>query len=338
MTSIAHDRGLSPRMALAFAAAAIATTALAGGASAAELKTIRFGMTPKSFVESAQVIGAQKGFFERNGLKVDLVELTGDVIILRALVSGDLDIATIGSLVVINGIEKGAQIRAFVTPVPEQPHLLVALKEIKTWKELSGRTFAVSQLGAISHTFPRIILTGLGADPDKVNWLGIGGTGARQKALIAGKVEASLLHIERALQLVNSDPRFHAIGSTADYLKGVPLVWHAARTDWIAANKDTVQRFTKAILESVRYAYDNKPAMLKLGEELIGKDPVSVEQAYDTYRNTGVWGLNGGVDRAGFETTVNVGIQAGEIKQKVPYEKVIDPTFVEAALKELGRR
>ena len=55
-------------------------------ATAADLKTVRFGMTPKSFVESAPIIANQQGIFEKNGLKVELLELAGDVAILRAVV------------------------------------------------------------------------------------------------------------------------------------------------------------------------------------------------------------------------------------------------------------
>jgi NitT/TauT family transport system substrate-binding protein len=306
-------------------------------AASAQLTPIRFGMTPKSFVESAQIVGVEQGIFRKNGLDVKLVELKGDVIILRALLSGDLEVATVGSYVVINAVQKGADIRAFVTPVPEQPHSLVANKSVKDWKDLVGKNFAVSEPGAISQTFPKVILTQLGVDPDKVNWLAIGGNSARQKALVAGQVDATLLHKERAIQVAQSDARFHVVGSTSDYLKGVPLVWHAARTDWLKKNHDVAVRYTKSIIESVRFAVHNRDAMLKLGEELIGKDPKAVAAAYDAYRTSGVWGVNGGLDRKGFDTTVKLGLQTGEMKSPIAFDKVVDTQFVDAALKDLGR-
>lgn len=318
--------------------AAISALFLFHPTASAQVTAVRFGMTPKSFVESAQIIAQREGMFEKNGLKVELVELRGDVLILRALLAGDLDIATIGSYAVINAVQKGAAIKAFVTPVPEQPHMLVAAKSVKDWKGLVGKNFAVSQPGAISHTFPRVILSQIGVDPDKVNWLAIGGNSARQRALIGGKVDATLLHKERAIQVAQSDDRYHIIGSTGDFLKGVPLVWHAARTDWLSKNRDTALRFTKSIIQAVRFATDNKNAMLKLGEELIGKDPRAVETAYDAYRTSGVWGVNGGLDKDGFDYTIKLGIDTGEMKEPIAFERVIDTQYVDAALKELGRR
>lgn len=305
---------------------------------AADMTKIRLGMTPKSFVESAQVIAEQQGIFKKNGLEVELVELRGDVLILRSLISGEVDIASVGSFAVFNAMQKGADIRAIVTPVPEQPHMLVAVKSIKGWKDLPGHSFAISQPGAISQTFPRAIMSRLGVDPDKVNYVAIGGNSARQKALLGGTVDATLLHKERALQVVKNSDRFHIIGSTAEYLKGVPLVLHVARTDWLKENRDAAIRYTTSIIEAVRFAYDNKPAMIELGKQLIGKDPEAVEAAYDAYRSSGVWGLNGGLNKKGFETTIQLGLDTGELEKGIAYESVVDMSYVKAALNELGRR
>ena len=316
----------------------VLTLALCSGATAQELKTIRFGMTPKSFVESAQIVAVKQGIFEKNGLKVELVELSGDVLILRALLAGDLDVATIGSYVVINAVQKGAAIRAFVTPVPEQPHMLVATKAIGKWTDLVGKNFAVSEPGAISHTFPRVILSRLGVNPDSVNWLALGGNSARQRALVTGVVDATLIHKERALQVARADNRFHVIGSTSEYLKGVPLVWHVAKTDWLSTNSDVAHRYTKSIIEAVRFAMENKGAMLKLGEDLIGKDPASVEEAYEAYRNAKVWGVNGGLNKEGYDVTIKLGIETKELREPIAFDRVVDTRFVDATLLELGRK
>lgn len=316
-----------------------ASLAFLPGAASAQLTPIRFGMTPKSFIESAQIVAQEQGIFRKNGLDVKLVELKGDVLILRALLAGDLDVATVGSYVVINAVQKGADVRAFVTPVPEQPHMLVATTSIRDWKDLVGKNFAVSEPGAISQTFPKVILTQLGVDPEKVNWLAIGGNSARQKALVAGQVDATLLHKERAIQVAQSNPqRFHVVGSTGDYLKGVPLVWHTARTEWLKNNRDVAVRWTKSIIEAVRFAVHNRDAMIKLGEELIGNDPKAVSAAYDAYRSSGVWGVNGGLDRKGFDATVKLGLETGQMKAPIAFEKVVDAGFVDAALKDLGRQ
>lgn len=308
------------------------------GVGWASSHVIRLGQVPDTFAESISLIAQQEGFFERNGLSVEIVRFTGDVIILRALVSGEIHIGSVGSYALINAIQKGAEVRAFVCPVPEQPHFLVAIKDIRDWKDLPGRNFGISQPGAISQTFPKVIMSRKGVDPNKVNYLAIGGIGARQKALLAGKVDATLLHMERALQVVKTSDKHHNIASIAEELPGVPLVYHTAQTKWLNNNPEVAHRYTKALIEAARFAVTQKPAMLKLGLKIMGAESqAAVEAAYESYRNSGVWGVNGGLSREGFDFTVKLGAEAGELKEAIAFGRVVDARFVDAVLKELGQ-
>jgi NitT/TauT family transport system substrate-binding protein len=307
------------------------------GAAMGDVDKLRLGMVPSTYVEAAQRIAKQEGFFEKNGIEAEFVKLKGDILNLRALIGGDVEIGSIGSFALINAIQKGANLRAFISTVPEQPHMLVATTDVKAWQDLPGKSFAISQPGAISQTFPRAIMTMLGVDPDKVDYLAIGGNSARQKAILAGKVDATLLHKERAVMVATQSDKHHIIGGTADYLPGVPLVYHAARKDWLEQNADLVARYTKSLIQAARFMVRNKAIMLKLGEEVIGGDPKIIEAAYEEYRKSGVWAVDGGLNKEGFDFTIKLGVETGELKQPITFAEVVDSRFVESVLKELGR-
>ncbi len=324
------------RISACYLISAITAVAMTSGSYAAPLDKIRFAATPKSFVESAQLVALQQGIFKKNGLDVTIMQLRSDVALLRALLSGQVDVASIGSYAVINAVERGAAIRAFVTPVPEQPHMLVTKSSIKGWRDLAGKSFAISAPGAISELFPRIILTQMGVNPDDVTWVAIGGNGARQRALLAGKVDATLIHVERAIQ-VAENPKFHVIDSTGDHLKGVPLVWHTASTKWLKDNSDVARRYAASIIEAVRFAIDHKGPMLALGKELIGNNSKAVEAAYERYR-TKVWGPNGGLNKEDFAHMVSLGLKTKQLSRPIKFDQVVDTGPVDAALANLGRR
>jgi NitT/TauT family transport system substrate-binding protein len=320
------------------AAAAVLVGALAATPAAlAQSVSLKLATTPPSFVESVHILAQQEGFFERNGLKVEVVQLRGDIIMLRALIAGEVQIASVGSYAIFNAVQKGAELRAFVAPVPQQPHALVAPKSITGWKDLPGKNFAISEPGAISQTFPRVIMAGLGINPDQVNYLAIGGNAARQKAVQTGTVDATLIHRERAIQMVRADPKFHVVANLVDHLPGVPLVLHTATRKWLDDNPDAARRYAKAMIEATRFALANKPAMAKLGQSLIGGDIADVEAAYDDYVKAGMWGANGELAKKDYDFTVKLGIDTGEMKEALAFDKVVDMRFVEAALKELGR-
>ena len=302
------------------------------------LDKVKLGMVPSSYVEAAQQIAKQNGFFEKHGLDVEFVLLKGDILNLRALIGTEVDFASIGSFALINAIQKGANLRAVISTVPEQPHMLVTLKSIKSWKELPGHTFAISQPGAISQTFPRAIMTQLGVDPDTVQYLAIGGNGARQKALLGGKVDATLIHKERAVMVVKSSDKHHVIGSTAQYLKGVPLVYHAARKDWLDKNSDVAQRYVRALIEAARFMVDHKDVMVKYGQSVIKADKKIIAASFEEYKKSGVWGLNGGLSKTGLDFTIKLGVETGELASTIAFDAIVEPRFVDTVLKESGRK
>ena len=320
-------------------AAALAGTLLLAAAPSHAADKIKLGMVPNTYVEAAQHIAKENGFFSKNGLDVEFITLKGDILCLRALIGKEVDFASIGSFALINAVQKGAEVKAIISTVPEQPHILVAKKEIGGWKDLPGHTFAISQPGAISQTFPRAIMKQLNIDPDKVTYLAIGGNGARQTALLAGKVDATLLHKERAVAVVTSSDKFHLIGSTSDYLKGVPLVYHTARTEWLAKNGDVAKRYVKALIEATRFMVENKDVMVKYGERVIKKASKElIAKSFEEYKKSGVWGLNGGLNKAGFDFTIKLGVETKELKAPIEFEKVVDTNYVDAVLKDLGQK
>jgi hypothetical protein len=108
------------------------------GAAMGDVDKLRLGMVPSTYVEAAQRIAKQEGFFEKNGIEAEFVKLKGDILNLRALIGGDVEIGSIGSFALINAIQKGANLRAFISTVPEQPHMLVATTDVKAWQDTAA--------------------------------------------------------------------------------------------------------------------------------------------------------------------------------------------------------
>jgi len=319
-------------MAVTFGLVALFAT---NSASAAD--KIRLSMVPNTYVEAAQHIAKQEGFFSKNGLDVEFVKLKGDILNLRALIGKEVEFSSVGSFALINAIQKGADLRAVISTVPEQPHMLVSIKAIKSWKDLPGHTFAISQPGAISQTFPRAIMTMLGIDPDKVQYIAIGGNGARQRALLTGKVDATLIHKERAVMVAKSSDKHHVIGGTADHLRGVPLVYHAARKEWLDKNPGITKRYIRSLLQAARFMVRNKDIMVKYGQTVIKADRKIIEDSFEVYKKSGVWGLNGGLNKKGFDLTIKLGVDTGELKKPITYKEVVTTKYVDEFLKEFGR-
>src|SRR5207237_8594982 len=84
------------------------------------------------------------------------------------------------------------------------PYHCVARKEAgTTLQALVGKSIAVSGIGAISYHIPRIVLERSGVDPEKFKYVAVGSPADRFKALVAGKIDATVVTNTEAAKLAS---------------------------------------------------------------------------------------------------------------------------------------
>jgi NitT/TauT family transport system substrate-binding protein len=166
------------------------STSSAGGAAAgAALKPVKLGWWGAT-CEAPLFVAYHQGFFVREGLKVDLVNL-GQASAKDALASGKVDGAPGITFEWLKPIEQGQDIR--VTGGLHGGCLrLVTDKKlgITDLAGLKGRTLATDQIGGSAHSFFSVVLAQAGIDPSKdVKFVAFPGA-QLETALTRGEVAA----------------------------------------------------------------------------------------------------------------------------------------------------
>ena len=150
-------------------------------------------------------VAIERGFFKKNGLDAEVVEFRGDATHVKALLSGDIDLSiNMGATEAMVSASKKAPIKLLVVANPITPYHFVARKEAgTTLQALIGKNIAVSGIGAISYHIPRIVLERSGIDPEKFKYVAVGSPADRFKALVAGKVDATVVTNTEAAKLAS---------------------------------------------------------------------------------------------------------------------------------------
>jgi ABC-type nitrate/sulfonate/bicarbonate transport system substrate-binding protein len=138
-------------------------------------------------------VAKEKGFFSQEGLDVDLMYIKGDSTIVQALLGGDIHAGYAGATPVAAAVARGGQVAIVAVPANRMGYLLVTREPIKDPRELSGKKFAISSFGGSSEIATRLGLEKVGADPNKVVMLQVGGSPDRIAALRRGSVDGSIL-------------------------------------------------------------------------------------------------------------------------------------------------
>src|SRR5918999_3881602 len=143
--------------------------------------------------EFAQAYIAQKkGFFEKNGLGVDLVYFQGGSQVIQAMLGGDIPLTvTAGPEGVIAKLQ-GADIALLAANNPTMHFTLFVAPEIKKADDLRGKTAGISRFGSSSDFSIRYIFKSLGLSERDVTIVQIGDNPSRLAALKSNAVQASV--------------------------------------------------------------------------------------------------------------------------------------------------
>lgn len=296
-------------------------------------------LSPPSIDSITPYVAIEKGFFKKYGLDVEVVEFRGDATHVKALLSGDIDVSiNMGATEGIVSASKKAPIRLWVVANPITPYHFVARKEAgTTLQALVGKSIAVSGIGAISYHIPRIVLERSGIDPEKFKYVAVGSPADRFKALVAAKVDATVVTNTEAAKLANY-PEIMDLVNVPKVVPEIPYEFGMAREDYIQKNADTLYKLAKAIIESNRWIAANKAGTVEIAKKILPEEPTEVlGRAYDM-ADPRLWGVNGDITEASYNYTVEFLKKVGYLETPVPYDKFFDRRFADRAVKELGRK
>jgi len=173
-----------------------------GPAPAEELRRILYG-TSTSTSHLPVWVGKDAGYFAKNGLNVEPVQIRGGALITMAIMSGQLQFSGVGAGSVVAARIEGADLLLLACPADLEPVYLITRPEIKSPSELKGKAGGVTRLGSSLHFYLRAALRMVGVDSDKdLTLLQLGGSAEIVAALESGRISAAALTIRDALPFI----------------------------------------------------------------------------------------------------------------------------------------
>src|SRR5258708_8005642 len=191
MTSV-----IAALIARAILAGLVVAGAVASPAGAQEAKPWRHGILAPKSDAGFLLMAARRGFAEREGLKLDLLEVRDDQIGLKALLAGEVDSYEGGVQGAIAADIHGANVKIIGCHWPVVPHGLMVKLAVGTIQELKGKAIAVSSPGSFPDMLARVVLAKFNLAPSDVLLAAVGGDRDRYAALVGGVVDAAVVSNE----------------------------------------------------------------------------------------------------------------------------------------------
>src|SRR6266498_3770020 len=278
-------------------------------------------------------IAIARGFFKDQGLAVEPIFVRGGPTALAALISGDVDFASIGGAQApIRSRAKGLDIHIIASQSNYTNYTLLGSKEAKTVEDLRGKIISVTGAGAFSDFAIRIYLKRNNLDPDRdVVLRAIGGTAVRAVALERGLIAAAPFSAEDAVRLL--DKGYPMIVNLNEALR-IPQSVFVTRGDTLQKYPETTKRFLKAVITGMQFAKHNKQEAIKTGFAAgLQGDPDVVNRAYDLFSPGYATDLS--VAQDGIQIMLDEDIRAGVVDKKFTLDRVINDRILKQAQQEL---
>ena len=312
---------------------AISLAASAAAQESAKLRRIRVGIPTWSHTFLSLIAAKKQGFYARQGVDVELIVVQA-TIAPQALLSGEIDFDTNTPRDLTLAL-RGGPLRLVLALNKAPIHALIVKPDIHTAKDLRGKT--------VGSDFPkgfieRLLIRGMqkyGLVPNRdVTLLSLGGGGSdvRVAALLAGKVDGTLISPPHSTTAV-----FKYGFRTFFYVREFSGLFSgslAVTTDKIKKDSDAIVRMIKGTIEGIRFLRSNKSEFLRLlAQEARVTDSQMAEQIYkdflDVVPETGI------PPDSATQETINFAKEDLGIIREVPVSEIVDWSFAQRALKEL---
>jgi len=318
--------------------AAFVTARIASAQTARRPLVIGMPVTPPNLPHVGVYIAKELGYFDEQGINVELTAFESGLQSLRGGVAGGLDIVGASSEPVITVISRGAKMRSIFSYAHRLTVVMAAQESIRKIAELRGKNLGIQEVGAFREVMTRAVLRSAGLTPQDVNYVPVASAGYIS-ALISNKIDTAILHIDQAYMARSKMASLHALVPLWEVM---PSYWYgtfSTNEELLRKEPDLLTRAVAAIIKAHRFMYREKERTLDLASKLTGYPKEVLSPAYDALAAAKVWPVNDGMPADMVEVTINKLVEIGLLKEneKPKPDQVVDRGPANAALSKLGR-
>ncbi|WP_159593424.1 ABC transporter substrate-binding protein [Chelativorans xinjiangense] len=269
----------------------------------------------------------EEGFFEEEGINVEIVAFRGGTDMVRGMVAGAVDIGVTSLAGVSVGIAAEQPLKVFYGGFNMAVFDWYAVPEIDSMANAKGKRFGVTRIGSSTDFLTRHALQTQGLDPDSdVQIIQGGGSVERLAAMEAGQIDVNIFATPE--KFMAADAGFKPILKQTDIAPDYPFHVFFATKDFIQANPNTIRAVLRGFVKGVRLAKADKDRAIEVLVDRVGMEEDYAGRGYDDFIDK-VYEDGRLPSEEGMQAFWEIGIESGEYEEAWPEERYFDPTFVD---------
>lgn len=322
-------------------AAVLAVSALPAAVSAEEkeeLTEVTLNEVAHSIFYAPQYVAIEEGYFEEEGLKIDLVNGFGADKVMTAVISGEADIGFMGAEASVYAYQEGATdpVVNFAQLTQRAGNFLVAREEMPDfqWSDLKGKKVLGGRKGGMPEMVFEYILRKNGIDPQKDLTIDQSIDFGSTAAAFTGDDSAEFtVEFEPSATALEQEGAGYAVASLGVDSGYVPYTSYSAKTSYMEEHPEVIQKFTNGLQKGMEYVQTHTPAEIAavIAPQFPETDLETITTIVTRYYEQDTWKENLVFEKESFELLQDILEESGELKERVDYDKLVTTAYAQKA-------
>lgn len=305
-----------------------------------KLTKVKLNEVAHSIFYAPMYVAYEMGYFEEEGLSVEIANGLGADKTMTALLAGECDIGFMGSestIYVYNQGEKDYAVN-FAQLTQRAGNFLVGPKaeENFDWQSLKGKEVLGGRTGGMPEMVFEYILRKKGIDPENdltiVKNIDFGLTA---EAFASGQGDYTV-EFEPYAASLEQDGKGYVVASLGEESGYVPYTAFSVRKSYMEKNGKVLEKFTRAIQRGLDYVNTHSPEEIAavIKPQFSETEDEKLIAILKRYAGQDTWKSDTVFEKESFELLEDILIQAGELEGKVPYEDLVNTDYAKKAAKK----
>ena len=309
-----------------------------GGETARELTAVRLNEVTHSVFYAPQYVAMELGFFEEEGLAIQLTNGGGADKVMTAVVSGQSDIGLAGpeSCIYIYNQGKEDHPVVFGQLTACDGAFLMGREDVTfDWEQLRGKTIIGGRKGGVPEMTLEYVLRQHGLEPQ----VDVTVDTSVQFNMMAGAFTGGqgdyVTLFEPAATQVAAAGQGYILCSIGAESGDIPYTAYFASQSYTAANSDVIAAFCRAVARALDWVDTHTDR--EVAQAIIGQFPDTdldtLEAVTARHREIGAWNMPLTMEKTALERLETVMTQAGELTEAdwVDFDRLVDNHWAQAA-------
>lgn len=312
---------------------------LVGCQKNSELQTIRLVEVTHSLFYTPQYVAITQGFFEEEGLKIELLNGKGADKVMTSLLSDEAEIGFMGPEASVYVYNQGRDnyVINFAQLTQRDGSFLVGREKDDnfTFDKLKGKTVIGGRKGGMPEMTLEYVIKNhsleIGKDVDVRTDIQFD---VMAGAFVAGEGDYVAL-FEPVAATLEKEGKGYVVASIGEEGGYLPYTCYSATKEYIEKNPDIIQKFTNAIYRGMVWVQEHSSE--EIADAVMPQFPDTDKDVLisliDRYRDQDSWKPDLIITEEGLDHMMNIMELAGELDQRADYNKIVTTEFAKKAMK-----